>query len=181
MTEAIIDPVILSTARLTLRPFDTSRHLTAQYVAWLNDPDVVRYSEQRHKVHTIESCRAFVEGFDQGPSRLWAIERRDDDTHIGNIHADIDTINSLADVAILIGNRYAWGHGFGLEAWDAVLGWLLNEYKVRKVVAGCMESNTAMLRIMQKSAMTPDGERKAHYLLDGQPEDIVFCAKFRTG
>jgi RimJ/RimL family protein N-acetyltransferase len=180
MAKAPIDPAVLNTDRLTLHPFDTARHLTAQYVAWLNDPDVVRYSEQRHKTHTLESCRAFAEGFDQGPSRLWAIERRDDDTHIGNIHADIDANNALADVAILIGNRYAWGHGFGLEAWNAVLDWLIQEAEIRKVVAGCMISNIAMVRIMQKSGMTTDGERKAHYLLDGQPEDVVFCAKFRA-
>lgn len=180
MTRTPFAPVVLNTERLTLRPFDTARHLTAQYVAWLNDPDVVRYSEQRHKSHTLESCRAFAESFDEGPSRLWAIERRDDDAHMGNIHADIDTHNSLADVAVLIGNRYAWGHGFGLEAWNAVLNWLINEGDIRKVVAGCMKSNRAMVRIMQKSGMSPDGERKAQYLLDGHPEDIVFCAKFRS-
>ncbi len=181
MSDASTDPVILTTERLTLRPFDAARHLTPGYVAWLNDPEVVRYSEQRHKSHTLESCRAFTEGFDQGPSRLWAIERLEDGAHIGNIHADIDARNGLADVAVLIGDRDVWGHGYGLEAWNAVLGWLLTDGEIRKVVAGCMKSNVAMVRIMQKSAMSPDGERKAHFILDGQPEDIVFCAKFRAG
>lgn len=178
MTDAAKAPVTLTTARLTLRPFDAARHLTDTYVGWLGDPDVVRYSEQRHKVHTLETCRAFAASFETGPSRLWAIEMREDGSHIGNIHADIDTANGLADVAILIGARQAWGQGIGLEAWDAVLDWLLTHGGIRKAVAGCMKSNAAMVRIMEKSGMTPDGTRQAHYLLDGRPEDIVFCARF---
>lgn len=180
MPETASAPAVLTTARLTLTPFDTTRHLNVAYVAWLGDPDVVRYSEQRHRTHTLESCRAFVEGFGDGPSRLWAIERREDRAHIGNIHADIDAVNGLADVAILIGARDAWGQGYGLEAWNAVLGWCLGDGGIRKVVAGCMKSNAAMRRIMEKSAMRPDGERRRHYLLDGRPEDLIFFAKFRT-
>lgn len=172
------NPFILQTAHLTLRPFDQQIHLTDRYVAWLNDSDVVRFSEQRHRTHTLESCRAFTESFADGPSRLWAIEQTADSLHIGNIHADIDPANGLADVAILIGDRSSWGKGYGFEAWDAVLGWLLKSAKIRKVVAGCMRSNTAMVKLMAKSGMTPDGIRHAHYMLDGQPEDIVFCARF---
>jgi len=171
-------PVILNTDRLTLRPFDMNTHLTERYVAWLNDPDVVRYSEQRHRTHSLESCRTFIAGFKDGPSRLWAIERTADGLHIGNIHADIDRDNSLADVAILIGTREVWGQGFGLEAWNTVLNWLLGPGGVRKTVAGCMRSNTAMLCIMERSGMTSDGIRNAHYLLDGQAEDVVFSARF---
>lgn len=168
----------LTTEHLTLRPFDTGKHLSNRYVSWLSDPDVVRYSEQRHKTHSIEACRVFAEGFKDSPSRLWAIERTADGLHIGNIHAEIDTANSLADVAILIGERDVWGAGFGLEAWNAVLTWLLSAADIRKVVAGCMVSNAAMVRIMEKSGMVPDGMRKAHYLLDGNPEDVVFRARF---
>jgi len=172
------DPVILTTDRLTLRPFDTNVHLTERYVAWLNDPDVVRYSEQRHRTHSLESCRAFVAGFNNGPSRLWAIERTADGLHIGNIHADIDSANRLADVAVLLGAREVWGQGYGLEAWNAVLDWLLGSGGIRKAVAGCMQSNAAMVRIMAHSGMVPDGTRSAHYLLNGNPEDIIFCARF---
>lgn len=172
------DPTPLTTERLSLSPFDPARHLNERYVAWLGDADVVRYSEQRHRTHTIESCRTFTESFRSGPGRLWAIEQASDGLHIGNIHADIDVANSLADVAILIGAREVWGRGYGLEAWNAVLAWLLGEAHIRKVVAGCMRSNTAMLRIMEKSGMSPDGTRPAQYLLDGQPEDIVFYARF---
>ena len=78
----------LNTERLTLMPF-SAEFLTQGYVAWLNDPEVVRYSEQRHRNHTLESCRQFVETFAGGPSHLWAIiEKKQGFGHIGNINTD---------------------------------------------------------------------------------------------
>ncbi len=168
----------LVTERLTLVPFAAARHLTARYIGWLNDPDVVRYSEQRHRKHDEQSCRVFIDSFNDSPSRLWAIERTHDNLHIGNIHADIDPRNRLADVAILIGARDAWGSGLGFEAWCAVLDWLAASGDVDKIVAGCIAQNTGMLRIMEKSAMRADGIRKRHYIVEGERCDVVYRARF---
>ncbi len=170
-------PPTIEMTRLRLVPFDPERHLTETYVGWLGDPDVVRYSEQRHRTHSLESCRAFVGGFAGTPHMLWAIETRDG-RHIGNMHADIDPRNTLADLAILIGDRSAWGTGLGGEAWCAAVDWLLGAGGMRKVSAGCLAPNAAMRRLMAKSRMVEDGVRKAHYLLDGSPVDIVHAARF---
>jgi ribosomal-protein-alanine N-acetyltransferase len=167
---------IIETERLKLVTFDPAQHLNDTYVAWLNDPDVVRYSEQRHKSHTLESCAAFTESFNDSPSHLWAIMQKTDNRHIGNIHADIDPHNGIADVAILLGARDTWDQGYGLEAWNGVLGHLKSHEDIRKIIAGCMRSNAAMYSIMTKSGMIDDGQRQKHYFLDGKPEDIVFFA-----
>jgi len=57
---------VLQTARLRMVPFSEA-HLTTRYVGWLNDPEVVRYSEQRHQTHTIESCRSYLLSFSGTP------------------------------------------------------------------------------------------------------------------
>ena len=173
-------PPPIATDRLDLVPFDTGRHLTDAYVSWLGDAEVVRYSEQRHRDHSLESCRVFVAGFDGTPSLLWAIETRSDGRHIGNIHADIDPANATADVAILIGDRAAWGQGLGQEAWDAVLDHLLSVdgADLRKVTAGCMADNAAMRRLMERSGMRPDGTKRAQFMLDGRAVDAVYAARF---
>ena len=63
---------VLESERLRLEPF-AERHLTPVYVSWLNDPDVTRYSEQRFRAHTIESCRDYVSAFENSANSLWAI------------------------------------------------------------------------------------------------------------
>lgn len=170
-------PEPLVTARLRLEPFG-DQHLSDTYVGWLNDPAVVRYSEQRHRQHTLETCRAFAESFADSADCLWAIAIADSAQHVGNIAAYIDGANGVADVSIMIGDRATWGHGIGLEAWKAVCDYLLRRPDIRKVTAGTMASNTGMLAIMRKAGMIDDGRRADHYLLDGRPVDLVYAALF---
>jgi len=168
----------LETKRLTLVPF-ADAHLTERYVGWLNDPEVVRYSEQRHRRHSGESCRAFVAAFADGPNHLWAIVAKDPALgHIGNINSDVDAANRTADVAIVIGEKKAWGRGLGAEAWMAVVDFLLGAGGMRKVTAGAMAENKAMLGILRKAGMAEEARRRAQFVLDGRPVDAVLVARF---
>jgi [ribosomal protein S5]-alanine N-acetyltransferase len=169
---------ILDTPQLRIIPF-SGEHLTPRYVGWLNDPEVVRYSEQRHRVHTLETCRRYFESFTGTPHYFWAVLVKDSPRgHIGNLNAHIDPENRLADVGILIGERTAWRMGYGLEAWRAVCAYLLGEAGMRKVTAGAMAANAAMLQIMRNSGMMEDGRRARHYLLNGGEVDVVHVALF---
>lgn len=173
------DAPVLKGVQIDLRPF-TSNELTETYVGWLRDPEVTRYSEQRHRTHSLASCAAYVGSFHSSPHYLWAIWEREKGAHIGNIAATLDPTNDIADISILIGERSVQGRGIGSEAWSLVLAFLLNDLHVRKVTGGCMAANRAMVRLMQSAGMVPDGKRVGHYLLDGIPTDIVYFARFAT-
>ncbi|OGJ87040.1 MAG: hypothetical protein A2268_15110 [Candidatus Raymondbacteria bacterium RifOxyA12_full_50_37] len=165
------------TGRLRLEPF-AEKYLTLKYVGWLNDPAVVKYSEQRHKAHTIETCRSYWEAMQKGGHFFWAVVEPSEG-HIGNISAYIDSKNNTADIAIMIGETGLQGKGFGLETWKAVMKFLFKNTDIRKITAGTMSANEPMLRIMRKADMVPDGVRKGQYLLEGQEVDIVYFAAFR--
>jgi len=169
---------IIETRRLRMVPFAES-YLSSRYVGWLNDPEVVRYSEQRHKRHTLDSCRQYWQSFKDSPNFFWAITTiAPEPGHIGNINAYIDAFNSNASVGIMIGERRVWGRGYGLEAWTAVCQHLINDLGLRKVTAGTMAPNQGMRRIMEKSGMEADGRWRRHCLLEGEEVDIVFAALF---
>ena len=164
----------LETARLLLEPFRET-HLTERYVAWLNDSEVVRYSELRHYRHTIASCRKYLAAFESSPDYFWAIFIKDGSTqHIGNISAHRDIYNNTADIGILIGEKEKWGYGYGGEAWEVVCQFLLDLLDVRRVTAGAMASNRGMASIALKTGMIEEARRKGYFLLDGKPEDVVY-------
>jgi ribosomal-protein-alanine N-acetyltransferase len=168
----------ITTARLRIVPFE-ERHLTSRYVNWLNDPTVVRFSEQRHRRHDLMSCRTYFESIKDSDNYFCAIENIEDGRrHIGNVTVYSDRPNRLADIAILIGDRSIWGTGLGFESWSGVLRALIERDGFRKVTGGCLASNRAMVRIMEKAGMTLDGRRTAHCLIDGNPVDIVHYAAF---
>jgi len=164
----------IATKRLALRPLMKA---TPRQVGWLRDPDVVKFSEQRHREHTLSSQLRYVDGF-TGASRLWAICRIEDGEHIGNLAAAIDEPNNIAEIGILIGDKESWGKGFGGEAWAVACDYLLAG-GIRKLEAGCMRENAAMLKILLKSKFDFEGERANHFLLDGRPTGMALFGRFR--
>jgi len=169
----------LESARLRIVPFDSS-FLTERYVSWLNDPEVVRHSEQRHRRHTLESCAAYWRAIEASPHYFCAILKKDDGEHIGNMTIVMDIPNQVADIALMIGERKYWGSGFGSEAWLAVMEALFAHLPVRKITAGTMATNLGMLAVMKKSGMAEEGRRSRHFLWEGQEVDMVMAARFRS-
>jgi RimJ/RimL family protein N-acetyltransferase len=171
---------VIETPRLRIEPYSAAR-LTERYVRWLNDPLLMRYSEHRHRSHTIESCRDYMRSFEGTPNYFWAVVAHDENLgHIGNMNAYVDTLHSVADVGILIAEASARGQGFATEAWLGGCDYLLRVAGIRKVTAGTIEPNAAMLKVMERSGMAEDGRRIRHYLWNGQEVDIIYAALFRT-
>src|SRR5262249_9738362 len=115
-----------------------------EMVGWLNDPEIVRYSEQRHKRHTHQTQREYITTH---PGVF--LEIHNDEHFIGTISAYIDSNNMVADVGILIGCKFIWGKGCGTQAWFLFCDLLLKS-NVRKIEAGHMASNHGMSRICEK-------------------------------
>jgi [ribosomal protein S5]-alanine N-acetyltransferase len=173
----MITPTI-STDRLILRPLTKA---TQRQIDWLRDEEVVRYSEQRHKGHTLSAQLHYIRTMSVEPNCIWSISHVAQDTYIGNLTATADVPNNTADVGILIGNKDFWGKGYGLEAWKAACNWLLDARlgNIRKLEAGCMATHIAMRKILDQSGFKFEGERKNHFLFGGMPVGEVFYGRFR--
>ena len=168
----------IHTLRLRIVPFD-EQHLTEDYVSWLNNKDLMRYSEQRHIKHDLNTCRAYLASFTGSPNYFWAIESVVEPSGmIGTLTAYIDPHNGLADIGILIAPDWARGCGLAYEAWIAVMEWLKDNLNIRKITAGTMSVNTSMLHIMKKSGMINDGRWIKHFIFEGKPVDIIYMAWF---
>lgn len=170
-------PPSIKIASLSILPF-TEKHLTDLYLSWLNSPIIMRYSEQRHRNHTLKSCRDYLASFTNSPNFFWAIEEIDLG-HIGTINAYIDIHNSIADIGIMIGHPIARGKGYALDTWNSVCHYLFTVMNIRKVTAGSLNVNIPMLRLMKHAGMIDDGVRLKQYVWEGQEVDIIHMALFK--
>lgn len=167
----------LTTSRIMLAPY-TGGMVAAQHVAWLNDPEVVRYSEQRHKTHTLESQEEYLDNFPDG-SHIWLIVANFGDPDdgecgdIGTITAYIDRPNRLANMGIMIGEKRLWGQGYGSEAWDAVIDFLFTKDNIRKIECGCMLSNRSMTSLADRAGMRMEACLLDHFLLHDRPAALI--------
>jgi len=145
----------------------------------LNDKTLMRFSEQRHRTHTLESGRAYWRSFEGTPHYFWALEAQDASLgHIGNLNAYVDMNNQVADLGILLGEPAARGRGLALEAWVNACAFLIEQVGIRKVTAGMLAVNTPMLQLARRAGMVRDGRRRRQYLWEGQEVDIVHTAVF---
>jgi RimJ/RimL family protein N-acetyltransferase len=172
-------PALIQGARLRLVPF-ADKHLNETYVSWLNNTDVVRYSNQRFMQHSRESCRQYLDSFEGTSNRFYAIEDFSTGKLIGSLTMYINLQHKTADVGILIGAIDHWGTGYGHEAFSLALDALLASVSLRKVTAGTMACNAGMIKVMMKCGMHLEATRKDQELLNGEPVDILYFAKFSS-
>jgi [ribosomal protein S5]-alanine N-acetyltransferase len=168
---------LLHGKKVELRPF-TEEDITPDYIGWLNDPRVTRFSNQRFRLHDDASSRAYLATFAGSDNLFIGIVDREEGRLVGTMTVYINLHHKTADVGLLVGDSSVWGKGFGQDAWDTLGEWLLNEVEVRKLTAGTAAGNTAMVRIMERFGMQHEATRRGQELIDGRPHDLVYYAKF---
>ncbi len=164
--------------KVTLRPFTTD-DIKDNYLGWLNDPSLMRFSNQRFFYHDRQSSLRYLQSFDDSPNFFLCVLNQADHRMIGTITAYISPHHGTADIGLMIGEKTVRGRGYGLDAWCALLTWLLDIQGIRKVTAGTLACNAQMLRIIEGSKMQPDGIRKHQEIIGGLPQDIIYFARFR--
>jgi [ribosomal protein S5]-alanine N-acetyltransferase len=155
--------------------------VSAQYLAWLNDPVTMRYSNQRFVQHTHETSVRYLHSFAGTPNLFFSVTCLQGGAALGTMTAYVSPVHGTADMGILMGNRAQWGQGYGLDAWRTLMAWLLKERSLRKVTAGTLDCNAAMLRLMEKSGMAFEGARRRQEIVDGAAQDLLYFAKFAEG
>ncbi len=172
-------PTPLYGRKVELHPF-VLQDITPTYIGWLNDPQVTKFSNQRFYLHDEVTSKAYLATFFCTDNIFCSIRTRIDGNAVGTITAYINRHHETADIGLMIGNPASWGKGFGQDAWDTLSDWLLNVIHVRKLTAGTAIGNTGMVKIMQRSGMTKEAVRCAQEIIDGQPHDIVYFARFHV-
>jgi ribosomal-protein-alanine N-acetyltransferase len=164
--------------RLVLEPFSEAA-IGPEYLAWLNDAQVMRFSNQRFRRHTEESARSYLASFSGSDNLLLAIRLAEGGRMIGTMTAYVAVPHGTADMGLMIGERGSWGRGYGLEAWSRLLTHLLGERGLRKVTAGTVRANVGMRIIMERSGMQLEAVRPRQEIIDGAEEDVLHFARYR--
>lgn len=158
---------------LQLVPFSPD-HISADYLSWLNDKQLMRFSRQKFFTHTQESSSAYLSSFENSPNLFWAVETKDTHQCIGTLTAYIDEHHHTADLGLMIGHPDARGKGYGLQAWTLAVKYLFNNRQIRKITGGTNSLNQAMINIMQNAGMVQEGCQKEQELIEDKPTDILY-------
>ncbi len=151
-----------------------------EYISWLNDPEIVRFSNQRYSNHTVDTSLQYLSSFRDTDNLFLAIRMIDTAKLVGTINAYVDLRHGVADMGIMIGDREQWGNGIGLDSWSTLMQYLFDGANLRKVTGGTLRPNEGMVQVMLRSGMHLEAVREKHSMLEDVPTDIVLYSKFHA-
>lgn len=160
----------LTSKRLVLERF-SEKHISDQYIAWLNDPKV---REGLVSARMKKISRKDLEEYFQGlkPTDVqFAISIESE--HIGNIKIyDYSAQHSRLEVGYMIGKTNLSGQGIATEALSTVIDFCRNELKIHKLTSGCFSTNRGSFRVLEKNGFQQEGVLKDHFCFDGTYVDF---------
>jgi RimJ/RimL family protein N-acetyltransferase len=112
--------------------------------------------------------------------RHFAIERKDDRSHVGNasIH-DIDWVSRTGWFGLFIGEPAAWNRGFGSDAIQILVRFGFDEMNLVKLRINVFDYNERAKHILLAQGFVQEGTLQRDFYRDGAYHDIVILSKFR--
>jgi len=169
--------LVLQGKKVLLRRF-TESDIDETYISWLNDPDVMCFSNQRFLNHDKESCYRYLTSFEGTENLFISVRDLSDEYSVGTMTAYISRHHCTVDVGMMIGDKSLWGSGYGKDAWNTLTNWLLERDDIRKLTAGTLKCNIGMIKIMEHAGMHHEATRKSQELVNNEEMDILYYAKF---
>ena len=163
---------------IELAPFGPE-HYSEAYLGWLNDAEVMRYTEARFHRHTRDNALAYLEDARRDPHcRLFRI-LFDGEWHVGNVRISGITLeHKRADIALIIGEKDIWGRGVATAAIRLASAYGFEELGLHKVTAGIYGDNIACIRAFEKAGLVIEARRPEHYLSEDGFVDRVCMGMF---
>lgn len=167
----------LESERLIYYPMDI-RFANETYLSWLNDVEVNKYLEIP-KTNYLNDLIDYVNSTVKAGIFFWAIVKKSDNKHIGNIKIDpISTKHGYGEYGILMGERSEWGKGYAKEASKTILEYCFNQLNLRKVNLGVIAENIPAINLYKTLGFNIEGHYKHHVKFENHFSDVFRMAIF---
>jgi RimJ/RimL family protein N-acetyltransferase len=166
--------------RIYLRRIEKN-DLEGNYFQWLNDQEVTRWMQNGIFPNSAESMLEYYMSVATSRSDMvLAIIVKDQERHIGNIGlSGLNQVFRNAEIGILIGEKDAWGKGYGSEAIRLLAGHAFRRLNLHRVSAGATAENIGCIKAFEKAGFTREGISRQAYFCEGQYRDCVHLGMLR--
>jgi len=150
--------------------------MSNRYHEWLNDKEVVLYSDNQYKKFTKEDQIKYITSITNSKNTmLYGIFK--ENLHIGNIQiSNIDSVNKRAEVSYLIGEKKYWGKGVASYAISEIINIARDKLKLNRLYAGVASQNIASAKALKKNGFSLEAIQKEHLIYNN-----TFCDKYTYG
>ena len=153
----------------TFEPDDAER-----YRGWVNDPEVARLIDRAGPVTRAEH-EAWYRALIASPAAAaFAIDRVTDGAFIGLVWLyDIHSRHRRAEVRIVIGDRSAWGGGYGTDALRVLVRLAFGPLGLEKLWADVLATNPRAAAAFQRAGFIREGLLLGDRVQESSRVDVI--------
>lgn len=161
--------------RLCLRPLE--REDLVHIRRWSQDAEFRGLIGETQPMSRVEA-EAFFRRVQTEPDRVWfMITLKEDGRPIGEAGLlRIFPAWRTTDLSIMVGEREAWGQGYGTEAIRLLLDHAFGALKMHRVALGVVGFNERALRFYEKVGFRREGLQRDGYYYEGRFHDFVMMS-----
>ena len=150
----------------------TSKNISKDYLNWLNDWDITKFTEQRFKKTTIKDIKKYIYDVNRSKNNfLYSINiiEKNKTKHIGNIKiGSIDFYHKRGEISYIIGNKNYWNKNIGSRAIAKAIIIARKKFKIKKIIAGVYSINRSSIAVLKKNKFKKEAKLKSHIVFDGR-------------
>ncbi len=155
-----------------------SEHITPEYLYWLTDAAVNRYTEARFHEHTLDTAQRYIKAANAEKTTL-LFRIMVESSHVGNLRVSmIDRNHRRACIAVIIGDRNFQRCGVGSIAIRLAARFCFEGLGLEKLTAGMYSINRASIRAFEKAGFVREAVLPGHHRYGGRRIDGVLMGMF---
>ena len=153
-------------------------HATQKYLKWLNNYNVVKFTDQIFKQHSLKLLKKYILNLNKSKFNFLYgifIVTGKKQIHIGNIKiGNINYHHRTAMVSLLIGEVKYWKNGIATKSINLVRKIAKNELGLYKLYAGCYKENIPSQKAFLKNKYKKEGVQKNQVILGNKRTDLIW-------
>jgi len=167
--------VFLSGKRISLRPVEA--YDLPLLHTWMNDPEIRGLTGEVTPT-SLQGVDQYFENLQNDSSRIWfVIVVKGEDRVIGECGLlRMFHFWRTTDLSIIIGDKSAWGKGFGPEALYLLLDYAFGALNFHRVAIGVVGSNERALRFYEKAGFKVEGVQRDGYYYQHTYQDFIMMS-----
>jgi len=161
--------------KIFLKKIRNYRHIEKEWIKWLNDKTLNKYSLKKKNYHTIETQKKFLQKKISDKKNI--IFR----VYLGNNFIGICEIDNIGitqcEIKYMIGNKKYLKKGHGSSLIKKMVFFCKNTLKVKKIFAGVVDKNIASLKVLKKNGFKKIDKKMKPLTIDKKKFNIIFFKK----
>ena len=161
-----------------LRKIDPKRDVGKEYLKWMNNYEVFKYTEQKNTKHSLSDIRKFVKQKNISKNEfLYGIFLKNSKSHIGNIKLGPNNyIHKSAYISYFIGDKKLWNKGYTTKAIKLIIG-VAKTKKIKKLKAGIYEINRGSEKVLTRNGFKKEGILKSEVQFKDKRYNVYIFGK----